>query len=87
MLAVLNPADSPFMFFTARKDDSGRHLFAADGDEQNRNQELIDSGADLSEYDSAYMKYLTNPIAGTCDRMNMPVHGTDDKRPSKPRWE
>lgn len=57
MLAVLNPAQSPFMFFTARNDDSGRHLFAADKDEQDRNQELVDSGADLSEYDSAYTQY------------------------------
>jgi cell division protein YceG involved in septum cleavage len=58
-LAVLQPADSPFMFFTARKDDSGRHLFAVDNSEQNQNQELVDSGADLSEYDSVYTEYLT----------------------------
>jgi UPF0755 protein len=61
MLAVLRPANSPFYFFTARKDDSGRHLFAATNDEQNANQEKVDSGADLSEYDHAYDQYLTNP--------------------------
>jgi UPF0755 protein len=59
MLAVLRPADSPFMFFTARKDDSGRHLFAVDLAEQTANQELIDSGADLSEYDTKYTQYST----------------------------
>ncbi len=58
MLAVLQPANSPFYFFTARKDDSGRHLFAATNDEQNANQALIDSGEDLSEFDSAYTEYL-----------------------------
>jgi cell division protein YceG involved in septum cleavage len=58
MLAVLQPASSPFYFFTARKDDSGRHLFATNNDEQNANQALIDSGEDLSDYDSAYSEYL-----------------------------
>lgn len=59
MIAVLKPATSPFMFFTARKDDSGRHLFAATNEEQNANQELIESGEDLSDYDTAYTEYLT----------------------------
>ena len=59
ILAVLNPADSPFMFFTARKDDSGRHLFAVTNDEQNANQQLIESGQDLSDYDTVYTEYLT----------------------------
>jgi UPF0755 protein len=59
MLAVLQPADSPFMFFTARKDDTGRHLFATTAEEQNANQERIDSGEDLSDFDSAYTEYLT----------------------------
>jgi UPF0755 protein len=61
MLAVLQPAQSPFMFFVARKDNSGRHLFAATGEEQTANQELINSGADLSEYDTKYTEYLTSP--------------------------
>ena len=58
MLAVLEPATSPFYLFTARKDGSGRHLFARDATEQAANQALIDSGADLSEYDSMYSEYL-----------------------------
>lgn len=58
MTAVLDPADSPFMFFTARLDDSGRHLFAETNEGQNLNQELIASGEDLSEYDSEYLQYL-----------------------------
>jgi UPF0755 protein len=58
MLAVLQPANSPFYLFTARKDGSGRHLFARDPAEQAANQELIESGADLSEYDSAYTEWL-----------------------------
>lgn len=57
MAAVLSPATSPFMFFTARKDDSGRHLFAETNEEQNQNQQLIESGADLSEYDAIYTEY------------------------------
>jgi UPF0755 protein len=60
MLAVLQPATSPFYLFTARKDDSGRHLFARDPAEQAANQALIDSGQDLSEYDSIYSEYLIN---------------------------
>jgi len=58
MLAVLQPAVSPYYFFTARKDDSGRHLFGVTNDEQNANQALIDSGADLSDYDTAYTEYM-----------------------------
>ncbi|MDQ2682176.1 MAG: endolytic transglycosylase MltG [Chloroflexota bacterium] len=62
IMAVLEPADSPFMFFTARLDGSGRHLFATTNEEQNVNQALVESGDDLSEYDSAYLEYLpTNP--------------------------
>jgi UPF0755 protein len=60
IVAVLDPATSPFMFFTARKDDSGRHLFAVTNEEQNANQELIESGEDLSEWDSAYTEYAPN---------------------------
>ena len=56
--AVLEPADSPFYYFTARNDESGRHLFAATNDEQNYNQSLVDSGEDLSQYDSEYLQYL-----------------------------
>jgi UPF0755 protein len=58
MLAVLNPATSPFYYFTARLDGSNRHLFAATNDEQNANQALIDSGEDLSRFDSEYLPYL-----------------------------
>ena len=61
MLAVLQPANSPFYFFTARKDDSGRHLFATTNEEQNANQALIDSGEDLSAYDTAYTEYMQPP--------------------------
>jgi UPF0755 protein len=61
ILAVLQPAESPFMFFVARKDDSGRHLFAATAEEQTANQERINSGEELSEFDSAYTEYLTGP--------------------------
>ncbi len=56
--AVLEPADSPFYYFTARNDGSGRHLFAATNDEQNYNQQMVNDGADLSEYDSEYLQYL-----------------------------
>lgn len=65
LIAVLNPANSPFYFFTARKDDSGRHLFAASNDDQNYNQQLIDSGEDLSDYDTEYQQYL--PIGSVDD--------------------
>lgn len=58
ILAVLDPAESPFYFFVARQDDSRRHLFATTPDEQVANQELIESGADLREYDSEYTEYL-----------------------------
>jgi UPF0755 protein len=58
ILAVLSPADTPFMYFTARLDESGRHLFAVDDVEQVANQELVGSGQDLSEYDDAYIEYL-----------------------------
>lgn len=58
--AVLDPATTPFYFFTARNDDSGRHLFAASNEDQNVNQELVDSGEDLSDYDDAYLEYLTD---------------------------
>jgi UPF0755 protein len=77
MLAVLSAPNTPFYFFTARKDDSGRHLFAATNEDQNANQQLIDSGADLSDYDHAYDQYLTNsgssfvpgdPVAFVVDR-------------------
>lgn len=62
ILAVLEPADCPYMFFTARLDGSGRHLFAVGNDDQNVNQALVESGEDLSEYDSAYLDCLpTNP--------------------------
>jgi UPF0755 protein len=65
MLAVLDPATSPFYLFTARKDGSGRHLFARDANEQAANQALIDSGEDLSEYDSAYTEYLLSDSEGS----------------------
>jgi UPF0755 protein len=65
MLAVLQPANSPFYFFTARKDDSGRHLFAATNEEQNANQALVDSGEDLSEYDTMYTEYMQPPDEST----------------------
>lgn len=57
--AVLEPANTPFFYFTARNDESGRHLFAATNDEHNVNQQLVDSGEDLSEYDDEYLEYVT----------------------------
>ena len=56
--AVLEPANSPFFYFTARNDDSRGHLFAETLDDQTYNQSLVDSGADLSEFDDAYLQYL-----------------------------
>lgn len=56
--AVLEPAESPFFYFTARNDESGRHLFAETNEDQNYNQSLVDAGADLSEFDDAYLEYL-----------------------------
>ena len=60
ILAVLDPADTPFYFFTARNDESGRHLFAATNEDQNFNQNLVDAGEDLSGYDDAYLEYVAD---------------------------
>jgi UPF0755 protein len=58
IIAVLNPAETPFYYFVARDDESRRHLFAATNDEQSANLQLVDSGEDLSEYDEAYTQYI-----------------------------
>ena len=58
--AVLEPAGSPFFYFTARADGSGRHLFAVTNEEQNANQAIVDSGADMSEFDDDYIDYVTD---------------------------
>jgi UPF0755 protein len=78
--AVLDPANSPFYFFTARNDGSGRHLFATNNDEQNANQQLVDSGADLSEFDSEYLQYLPSSwIPSNSDlAMNLAAYRRED---------
>ena len=58
MTAVLNPADSPFLYFTARNDGSRSAPVCRDYDEQQANQDFVNNDADMSEYDSAYLKYL-----------------------------
>ncbi|MER3438661.1 MAG: endolytic transglycosylase MltG [Chloroflexota bacterium] len=44
--AVLFPASTPYYYFVALKDGSGRHLFAATEDEQNQNINYINGVAD-----------------------------------------
>ncbi|HEY8446416.1 MAG TPA: endolytic transglycosylase MltG [Thermomicrobiales bacterium] len=44
--AVLFPASTPYYYFVALKDDSGRHLFAATEAEQNQNINYINGVAD-----------------------------------------